>query len=231
MNYEKIEQSVRELQTEIWHHRDSLWTGIDLPPVHRMFTIEVATKVLGIKYEVHAGLGGFGNGSNRFEVAGLIDRQNDIIAISQNFSPIIQRFTGAHEIGHWQLHKSKIVMHRDRQIAGLSPPRGAKLVEEKEADYYSACYLAPRNVVRAEFEKRFGPIDEFRCNDDAAFGLCASNPRSLINSSNDSLEWELALSSAIRFHGSPFFESLAELFLVSNYTMAIRLREVGLQKA
>lgn len=229
MNRDKIEQSVRELQTEIWQQRDSLWSGIALPPVYKMFTPEVAAKVLGAIYEEHPGLGGFGNGVNRFEVAGLVDRQTGRIAISKRFDPLVQRFTGGHEIGHWQLHGAKVVMHRDRQVAGLSAPRSSRPLEEREADYFSACYLVPRKVLRAEFEQRFGPIEEFRFNDDDAFGLCPSNPRSLMTASDDSLEWELALASAIRFQGY-FFDSLAEMFAVSNLTMAIRLREVGLRR-
>ena len=231
MKSEKIEQLARELQVEIWHSRNKLWASVDLPPVYRMFTNEVAAKVLDVKYKLYPELGKFGNGNSRFEVAGLIDRQSNTIAVSQSFDHVVQRFTGAHEIGHWQLHKSKLVMHRDRQISGLQTTRIPRAPEEREADYYAACYLAPRKVVQAEFEKRFGPIDQFRCNDNAAFGLCANNPRSLLSSSHDSLEWELALASAIQFSGSSYFESLADLFLVSQYTMAIRLREIGLQTA
>lgn len=228
MNRERIELSARELQIEIWRHRDALWADKDLPPVYRMFTAELAAKVLGVDYQICAGLGGFGNGDTRYEVAGLIDRQSNKIAISQRFEQVVQRFTGGHEIGHWQLHKNNLVLHRDRQIGGLTTDRTIRSQVEREADYYSACYLVPRNVVRAQFEVRFGPLDNFRINDDAAFGLCPSNPRSLMASSEESLAWELALASTIRYHG-PAFESLADLFLVSNVTMAIRLREIGLR--
>ncbi len=229
MNRERIELAARELQKEIYRRRDSLWSTVDIPVISRMFSAEVAANVLGINYEPHPHLGKFGDGNTRFEVAGLIDRQGSRISISQNFDVLTQRFTGAHEIGHWQLHKSELIMHRDRQVSGLGTARQSRSTVEKEADYFAACFLAPRNVVVAEFEFRFGSIDEFRFNDDAAFGLCPKNTRSLMVSSEDSYEWEMVLSSAISYHGE-YFDSLASVFGVSAPTMAIRLREVGLRR-
>ncbi len=215
------------MQIEIYRGRDTLWATEDVPQLHRMFTPEIAAKVLGVKYEAHAGLGHFGNGYTRFEVAGLLDRQIGKIAVSQQFKPLVQRFTGAHEIGHWDLHKGRLVLHRDRQIEGLSSTRNPRPTEEREADYYAACFLVPRNLLIEAFEARFSPIDRFRFNDDEAFGLCPSNPHHLLTANTDSLEWQLTLASSIRYHGNIGFESLADLFQVSNLTMAIRLKEIG----
>jgi Zn-dependent peptidase ImmA (M78 family) len=230
MEPEKIELAARELQIEIYRGRDMLWIEADIPPLCKMFSAEVAAKILGVDYELHPQLGRFGDGNHRFEVAGLIDRQGNKIAVARNPDRAIERFTGAHEIGHWQLHKNKMVMHRDRPIAGLGTIRNARSQEEKQADYFAACFLAPRNVVVSEFETRFGQIGAFRFDDTAAFGLRRRNPRSLIVSSEDSYEWELALASAASFHGV-FFDSLADAFGVSPSTMAIRLREVGLRRS
>ena len=230
MNRDKIEEAARRLQKEIWQYRDRLWSNADLPPPHRLFTPEVASRVLAIDYRLVPGLGAFGDGHRRFEVAGAIDRQKNLIQISQQFDPRIQRFTGGHEIGHAHLHHDQIVMHRDRPISGLSAAGAARPLREREADYFSACYLAPRKVVREAFEARFGPIEQFRFGDDEAFGLCPSNPRSLTAASDDSLDWELSLASAIRYHGH-FFESLADYFLLSVPTIAIRLREIGLRRS
>lgn len=229
MNRAKIEDAVRRLQKEIWQHRNDLWKDCDLPPPHRLFTPEVASCVLGLSYRVVPGLGAFGDGRRRFEVAGTIDRQQNLIQISQQFDPRIQRFTGGHEIGHADLHNQHVVMHRDRPVTGISVADRSRPLIEREADYYAACYLAPRKVVLAAFEERFGSVENFRFGDDEAFGLCPSNPRTLIDSSDDSLEWETSLAGAIRYHGR-FFESLTDLFQLSIPTMAIRLREVGLRR-
>lgn len=229
MNRDKIEDAARRLQKEIWQHRDRLWKDTNIPPLHRLFTPEVASQVLSIDYQLAPGLGAFGDGHRRFEVAGAIDRQKNLIQISQQFDSRIQRFTGGHEIGHALMHPDEVVMHRDRPISGLSPKGSARPAREREADYFSACYLAPRNLVRAAFELRFGPIESFRFGDDEAFGLCPSNPRSLTASSDDSLDWETSLASTMRYHGQ-FFESMSDHFLLSVPTIAIRLREVGLRR-
>lgn len=229
MNREFIEQTAWDLQADIWRQRNSLWASFDIPIAHKMLTVDIATKVLGIKYEEHSGLGAFGDGAHRFEVAGFVDRQKRKIAVSQRFDVITQRFTGAHEVGHWLLHKNKRVLHRDRQITGPVSDRIPRPLEEREADYFSACYLVPRNMARAYFEDRFGPIEKFRFNEDAAFGLRSGNMYSLLNAAGDSLEWEIALSSTIQYQGS-YFESLADTFQVSPKTMAIRLKEIGLRR-
>lgn len=225
----KIEHEAWKLQAEIWRARVSLWTNSDIPAPHLMCTPQIAAKVLGVRYEFHGSLGSFGDGVNRYEVAGLIDRQNGKIAISQKPDWLVQRFTGGHELGHWILHASGLVMHRDRQVAGLRSERAPRSPQEREADYFAACFLVPTNILRAAFAERFGPIEQFRFSDDAAFGLCPSNPRSLMSCADDSLEWELALARSIRFEGI-FFDSLVEMFSVSDITMAYRLREIGLRR-
>jgi len=228
MTNDEIESSARKLQIEIYKSRDTIWKHSDIPPFSRMFSAEVAALALGISYESHTNLGRFGDGHLRFEVAGVLNRQARRIVISQKFDVTTQRFTGAHEIGHWLLHPNELVMHRDRPLNGRGVPRDPRPIAERDADYFAACFLAPRRVVIAEFEARFGPIASFRFDQYAAFGLGQRNPRSLIVSSEDSFEWEMVLSNATAYHGH-HFDSLATAFGVSARTMALRLREIGLR--
>ncbi len=229
MKSQRIEQIVKSLQLEIYKSRFSLWAGEVPPQPHQMCTADVAARVLGVNFEQLDELGHFGNSHGRFEVAGLINRDEGQIAISKRFDMDVRRFTAAHEIGHWVLHQDKHVLHRDRPLKGISTSRVPRTLDEQEADYYAACFLVPQKQLLRQFETRFGPLESFRFNDGTAFGLNPRNPSQLLTSSSDSLEWEAAIASAIRYHGE-FFESLTEFFKVSTSTMAIRLREIGLGK-
>jgi hypothetical protein len=119
--------------------------------------------------------------------------------------------------------------HRDLPLEGIGVGRVGRSREEREADYFAACYLIPRKILLDEFEARFGPLSDFRFSDEAAFGLQPNNYRQLLACEDDELAWESALSTAFQYHGSRHFSSLTEVFRVSQKTMAIRLREVGLK--
>ena len=49
----------------------------------------------------------------------MIDRTRGIIAISTRFPYPAQRFTGAHENGHYVMHPHEI-MHRDRRASDVA---------------------------------------------------------------------------------------------------------------
>lgn len=90
----------------------------------------------GFEYREFPDLGDpkFIRGGSGPKIAGLIDRQANRIAISQEFSPTVKLFTGAHEIGHLVLHQGE-VMHRDRAPDGR-PVSGPRNREEREADLF-----------------------------------------------------------------------------------------------
>ena len=225
MKFSEIEETAKSLQIQIWNRRQSLWPT-RTASVLDMLDPAVAAKVLGVAYAEYEELGQFGLGRDRFEIAGMIDRQAGRIAVSKKFSRPVMRFTGAHELGHWILHPGD-VMHRDRPIKGVTLERSGRSTPEKEADYFSACFLVPRKLAILRFEAAFNTRAPVRLDDALAFHLCPSDPDSLLRAEAGSLDIALALST-VRSYGGKHFHSLADQFQVSPPTMAIRLKELRL---
>jgi Zn-dependent peptidase ImmA (M78 family) len=225
MNKLEIECKAQELQVHIWQQRRRLWPeGIPCPV--DMLDPEIAANVLGVNFEYHEELGRFGFHGTRFEIAGLLDRQACKIAVSRKFSPETIRFTGAHEIGHWLLHPGQ-VMHRDRPIKGLDSETSSRAPQEKDADYFAACFVMPRRLVTTAFESTFSVNVPFIFDDATAFRLCPNDPDSLLRPDSGSLDRALSLASA-QSYGGRYFKSLSKQFRVSVTTMAIRLNELEL---
>ncbi|WP_273456669.1 ImmA/IrrE family metallo-endopeptidase [Nevskia ramosa] len=224
MNYLSIEQEARSVQMAIWKARRarSIKTRDQLL---ELFTPQSAAEVLGIRYEFINRLANFGGSVSGLELAGLFDRQAGKIVISDRFSPEIQKYTGAHEIGHMTMH-TELVMHRDRPIGGLDFESPARSLQEREADYFAACFLMPRKIVTEAFEDNFGQLP-FVFDEETAFWLSPRDFGSLLRPREDSLDRELALASTTRFKGNRV-EPLCKQFRVSSKTMAIRIKELGL---
>jgi hypothetical protein len=225
MNKNNIERNARNLQIDIWKQRNELWSD-GHPPLTRMFSPEVAARVLGLNYQEVESLGRFGDKSGKFEVAGVIDPSRKSISISNRFTVETMRFTGGHEIGHWLLHPRE-TMHRDRPIEGLSTNTYKKSSMEAEADHFAACFLMPRRLVKNCLQKTFQITAPFEINDVTAFHLCSSDPNSILREGTGSLNTAAVIASATSF-GTMHFNSLAQQFGVSVSTMAIRLRELEL---
>lgn len=91
-------------------------------------------------------------------VSGVLVLENGRGAIGYNprESSVRQRFTVAHELGHFILHHTKedevfvdekfTVMYRDGNSSTGSDPR------EQEANAFAACILMPRNLVLEELK-------------------------------------------------------------------------------
>lgn len=184
---------------------------------------DIAAHVLDFEYEYCTSLG---SGTAGFEAAGILDRERGIISISTRFNERVQRFTGAHEIGHLMLHEKVAAMrlHRDRPIFDLIAKGRPPL--ESEADYFAACFLAPEKQVIAEFEKRFGPAP-LRLDEDLAWHLCGESYTDLFIAPSGSLLFPAAVAGAQKLDGRRF-PSLANYFGLSVNAMAIRLLELQL---
>lgn len=226
MDFERIESEARRLQNEIYSRRDLLFSTP--PPVRLLFQPDIAARVLGMEYEYRDSIGA-ADGRQDMEAAGLLDRQRGIIAVSSNFSFEEQRFTGAHECGHVVLHDwaGERFAHRDRPtVNGLA--NETRPLVEREADYFAACYLAPRKLVTEEFTERFGRVP-LVLDETLVFHL-QLDPRAerrLLTAACGSLDLALALARCARLDGRSF-PSLAIHFGLSPSAMAIRLRELGL---
>lgn len=189
---------------------------------------ENAARILGLTYIVEETLGNFGSGKDHFEVAGSIDRNRAVISVSRRFPLEVRRFTGAHEIGHWVLHKDE-VMHRDRPIKGLSFNQHKLNPKEREANFFAACFLVPKKLLLKTFRSLFGK-PPFRFDENTSFILSPEDPDRLIRPEQGSLDRELTLACHELFRNGQKYKSLAERFNVSATTMAIRLKEVGIVK-
>jgi len=223
MNRKIIEEKARALQFEIWHQRAILFPWGE-PSLQKMFRPEVAARVLQLEIDYQADLGTVGIGKAAFTIAGILDRTRGVISISNRFNEQAMRFTGAHEVGHFMLHPGER-LHRDRPLTLGDIGHGRSPIE-READYFAACFLAPRKLNEQEFELRFGnwPL---HLNDTVAYYLMGEKVDELMGAPSGSLDFATAVSAARRFNGRRF-ASLADCFGISINAMAIRLQELGL---
>ena len=228
MDFSEIERKARELHIQLWKDRERLFGRPDVRP-EELLEPELAAAVLGVTYEEHDELGRFGFGRDRFEVAGLIDRDQRKIAVSLVFRGAQLRFTGAHEVGHWLLHPDQI-MHRDRPVDGLHLDRAPKPRKEQEADYFAACFLVPQRLATEALAYTFGTAGRFVLDHQTAFLLRPDNPEYLLTAGTNSWDVAMAVATAKSYNGR-HVKSLAEQFRVSPSTMAIRLRELELVAA
>ena len=86
------------------------------------------------------------------EFSGLLIRKDGraLIGINSSEAPVRQRFTIAHEIGHFILHPQQdaFVDHRKERTGGeAKPPR------ERQADMFAAALLMPRQNLLKDFRK------------------------------------------------------------------------------
>lgn len=125
------------------------------PPVD----VEECARVAGIAMVTNADLG-VGQGDD--STSAVLMKRADVIVIVVNSRQVKarQRFSIAHEIGHWALERAPAT-HDLRPIAA-SGRRYDEL--ERVCDYFAVCLLMPRNWIRdrvgsgmtiAELEKAF----------------------------------------------------------------------------
>lgn len=218
-----IESKAHEVHRLIWRARNDLWP-LGVPPPKAMLEPDIAAEVLNIEFAYRETLGRFGYKDDHYETAGMLDRGRNIIAVSTAFSHPVRRFTGAHEIGHWMLHPGE-VMHRDRPVFDIE--RGGRAPREREADYFAACYLAPKALVTEAFQARFTLKVPLPLTDAVAFHLCGESGHALMRAGPGSFQFATAVASATSF-GGRHFRALADEFGISVSAMAIRVRELGL---
>lgn len=236
----KIEDQARDLLVNIFKDQDKLWPE-GLREKFQIFDPKIAAKFLGLTYmELHEIPTTFNPRNEKQEMAGSLDLQSKTISIATKFSSQIQKFTGAHEIAHWVLHRQssigKRALFRDSPIDSKRDAKQAKSLEEQEADHFAACLIMPRKVVIEEFETRFIK-QPFQFNEINAWQLSADDHESLVRAERPSFEnrhsnsyiREISLAKATSFNRAHFI-SLADRFGVSVKAMAIRLDELDLIK-
>ncbi|MFM0337963.1 ImmA/IrrE family metallo-endopeptidase [Paraburkholderia fungorum] len=217
-----IAAEVRRFQFEIWQRAGT--THSTIPHLLQLFRPDHAASVHNIEYEVTAGsLGVHGVGNAQYQVAGLVDVPRSTIRIAGNLPYEVQRFTGAHELGHIVLHPG-LSLHRDRPLLGDAPVLDRR---EREANYFAACLLAPERLLRRAFKQRFS-TDMLHLDDRVAFAIAGNGSQDLLRSKTGSLEFPRAVATARKFGIGNHFKSLAEEFGMSPTAMAIRIHELDL---
>lgn len=115
--------------------------GVDSPPVPLIDI--VASHGLNIVYA------DFSTIKKGNEIAGFIDFKKKRIIVNKDDSPNRQRFTIAHELGHYILHqdyvkdakKYKVLLRRPLKDANYTP-------EERAANCFAAYLLVPSNLLK-----------------------------------------------------------------------------------
>lgn len=221
-----IEVCVQELQNLIWENKHLIWKK-DIPSKYlEILQPNIILKnVMGYDY-FSSTTYGYEEDNKEFEVLGIIDQQNKIVAVSNNSPKHVQKFTAAHELAHAVLHHQSI-MHRDIKHDGNGkPPIREK--SEIQADKFAAYFLMPTKLLILEFQKRFGE-GVFKIDEDSAFKFGGRTIVELNRECKNTRDLSVKLASTSLFNGSNFI-SLSEMFKVSIITMAIRLEELNLLK-
>lgn len=94
------------------------------------------------------------------EISGVLVIEDNIgtIGYNQSESRVRRRFTVAHELGHYELHKDKANLFMDSGFKALFRSTTSGVTEEKqrmeqEANAFAASILMPEHLLRKELEK------------------------------------------------------------------------------
>lgn len=77
-------------------------------------------------------------------ISGYIDFDRSMIVVNAEDSPVRQRFTIAHELGHLKLHDLQAPAMRSYSVVYRTPLSTVKEQIEKEADCFAANLLVPK---------------------------------------------------------------------------------------
>jgi hypothetical protein len=215
-----IELEARRLLADIEKSAKKLWPNTQPARLH-MCDPEAACRLLGLQFLPDSHLGSYGGTAT----AGMLDRRNMavLLASSTRYGFEAQRFTAAHEVGHFVLHPDE-VLFRDRSLSDHGKERPPK---EREADYFAACFLMPPKLLGEAFRVRFQGRQPLTNTGAVCFNLSARNAAYLEGLPPRSMEFAVAVGRAESFNGQRF-TSLAHLFNVSPQAMALRLLELEL---
>jgi len=92
------------------------------------------------------------------DVSGLLAIQDGkgTIGYNQNEPKVRKRYTIAHELGHYELHKDKSDLFVDKQFIFRSQNSASTVVNaimEQEANYFASAILMPTNHLRKKIEE------------------------------------------------------------------------------
>lgn len=221
MKNNRINDAVKNLHRDLWlTHAEG---ARDSSTLISLLEPSIAAKMLGFELKYVSFIKPDTAG---YRPAGFLDRDNNEILISTQFSLAEQRFTAAHELGHAILHKNQSLF-RDRPTSWQKQDLASRPLIEFEADNFGAKYLMPPKLIRLQFESRFHVKTPYTFDDTWAFHLSPQDPDSLLTDGDVELERGFALAKARTFNRNHFVP-LHKQFGVSPSAMAYRLIELNL---
>lgn len=119
--------------------------GVDSPPIP--LTDIVASQGLNVVYA------DFSTIKQGNKIAGFIDFDKNKIYVNKDDSPNRQRFTIAHELGHYLLHQDYVKDAQKYKVLLRKPLKnGDYTPEEKAANCFAAYLLVPSDILKT-YEK------------------------------------------------------------------------------
>lgn len=216
----EIEQRVRRLQGELW--REQLRLDPCTTDELSVLRPGVALERLGYDVQTVDCLGESILQGKRVRIAGLLDRKQQIVRLSRQFPKPELLYTASHELAHVVLGHRGETIHRDRP---MDPSTWHKDPQEREADFFAACFRMPQKWVRCYFEELF-LTPHFVLNETTAFALFHTTLDVAAARIRSERDLSLPLARATSY-GRPV-RSLIEIFNVTASAMARRLEELCL---
>jgi len=229
-----IREKARDLAVEVFRLRYEIWPSQPPPPLE-MIEPSIIAKVLKVRYHEPAEIVALSTEipgvALPMRFAGYMDPLTNTVAVARNLPFEMARFTGAHELGHFLLHKDKKILYRDLPLSGDERGDRHRPPVEQEADLFAAELLMPEKIVRQTFLHYFHK-ERFhgKPNEEMAHWLSTSHhevtPSKLEARGRRYLALLLANSAPwTAERGAP---NLAQLFRVSKMAMAIQLESLEL---
>lgn len=226
---EMIRQEARKLVIEYWRRAQSRagkpLTAFAVLPIEPRV---IATDVLGLVFEEPYEIGSVPAPNwNRIDVAGQLNRAEKKIVVASRLPPQVKRFTGAHEIGHFVLHRGADNLRENpmTEAAIRSPFRPPR---EREADLFAAELLMPSKALEDAFSSLFGlPVDGNRIDEGQAFCLMGEKMTASELMRLAPIDRAKLIAEACSLT-SKHNRSLADIFNVSSSAMGYQLLDTGL---
>lgn len=209
---------------KVWNQRQHLFSA-DYDPVD-LFCPSIAAKILGFEYEEVPEIPNWPQGRN-MRTAGLVDPQQKLIQVSEQFDLPVRRFTGAHEIGHIVLHPLQ-GLRRERPIEGPSRQTLGQTPEERQADMFASLYLMPEKLLRKRVCETFNMDLPIAIDDDIAFWLDPTDHQDVLREPAESHASSRNFAKCRTNFSGQRIVPLFEQFKVSVSAMAYRIEELRL---
>lgn len=92
------------------------------------------------------------------EIAGVINLETKYLLVSSTDSETRQRFTIAHELGHWMLHKEQMKENKNLAVLYRKPLGREEDSLEQEANCFAANLLVPEDMLKEALHRNLDEV-------------------------------------------------------------------------